>query len=245
MRRYGGIYTVVTDSGAELATRMVIAATGGFGCPYVPRVPGLDTFTGRVLHASQYLEPSSLAGQRVLVVGAGNSAVQIAAELAGLADVTLATRNPVKYVPQRPFGKDMHFWFTVTGIDTAPVGPWLRRPPTAPVFDTGAYRDAVRSGRPDRRPMFTHVHDDTVVWADGSHEHVDTVLMATGYRPDIDYLRHVGALDPAGLPRHRRGLSSTHPGLGYVGLDWQRSLSSASLRGVGRDAGFVVTKLLR
>ena len=93
--------------------------------------------------------------------------------------------------------------------------------------------------------MFTHLREDTVVWTDGSHEHVDTVLMATGYRPDIDYLTHVGALDATGVPRHRRGLSGTHPGLGYVGLEWQRSLSSASLRGVGRDARFVVAELLR
>ena len=244
MRYRDGVHTVATDNGSELTAELVIAATGGFGRPFIPTLPGRDDFTGQVMHAGHYREPSAFAGQRVVVVGAGNSAVQIAVELAGTADVTLATRNPVKYVPQRPFGKDMHFWLTVTGIDTVPVGPWLRHPPTAPVFDTGIYRGAVRSGRPGRRPMFTHLHDDTVVWADGSHEHVDTVLMATGYNPDMDYLRPIGALDATGVPQHRHGLSTTHPGLGYVGLEWQRSLSSASLRGVGRDAAHVVNALL-
>ena len=123
VRHYGGIYTVVTDSGAELATRIVIAATGGFGCPYVPRVPGLGHIH-RPGSARQPVPGAQSSCRSTDTRGwAGNSAVQIAAELAGSADVTLATRNPVKYVPQRPLGKDMHFWFTVTGIDTAPVGP--------------------------------------------------------------------------------------------------------------------------
>jgi hypothetical protein len=46
-------------------------------------------------------------------------------------------------------------------------------------------------------------------------------------------------------PQHLRGLSTTHPGLGYVGLEWQRSLASASLRGVGRDADYVIRRLVR
>jgi hypothetical protein len=55
----------------------------------------------------------------------------------------------------------------------------------------------------------------------------------------------LGALDPTGAPEQLRGLSCTHPGLGYVGLEWQRSLASASLRDVGRDADYVTSRLLR
>ena len=69
------------------------------------------------------------------------------------------------------------------------------------------------------------------------------VTDATGYTPNLDYLAELGALTDTGHPRHRKGLSTTHPGLGYVGLEWQRSLSSASLRGVGRDAHYVVRRL--
>ncbi|MEU0194999.1 NAD(P)-binding domain-containing protein [Streptomyces afghaniensis] len=52
-----------------------------------------------MLHAAQYRNPAPFAGQRVVVVGAGNSAVQIAAELAGAARVTLASRAPVRFPP--------------------------------------------------------------------------------------------------------------------------------------------------
>jgi putative flavoprotein involved in K+ transport len=72
---------------------------------------------------------------------------------------------------------------------------------------------------------------------------VDAIVLATGYRPDLDYLRPLGALDAEGWPLHRGGVSSTHPGLGYFGLEWQRSLSSATLRGVGRDARHVIGRI--
>jgi len=242
----GGEFTVSTSTGQSLHSPLLVAATGGFGKPHTPDFVGRQGFTGRVLHASAYREPAAFAGQRVVVVGAGNSAIQISAELAEIADVSLASRAAVQFVPQRPLGRDMHFWFTVTGIDSAPVGPWLRHPPSAPVFDEGAHRAALRAGRPDRRPMFERLDADSVVWPDGSRERLDTVLCATGYRPALDHLAGLeAALDAHGRPRHRRGLSTTHPGLGYLGLEWQRSLSSSSLRGVGRDARYVVDHLLQ
>lgn len=68
-------------------------------------------------------------------------------------------------------------------------------------------------------------------------------LLATGYRPDLGYLAPLGALDEHGRPLHREGASLTHPSLAYVGLEWQRSLSSNSLRGVGRDANRIAQRL--
>ncbi|MCV7288165.1 NAD(P)/FAD-dependent oxidoreductase [Mycolicibacterium wolinskyi] len=237
-------FTVTTATGHHWHAPIVIAATGSFAKPYIPALPGAETFTGRLLHASDYRASDPWAGQRIVIVGGGNSAIQIGAELATLAHVTLATRRQVRLVPQRPLGRDIHVWLTRTGLDTAPVGPWLARPPTVPVFDQGRYRRALGAGRPDRRPMFRRLDGDTVVWRDETREQVDVVLCATGYRPALDYLSGLGALDNHGAPRQRRGLSTTHPGLGFVGVEWQRSLSSASLRGVGRDAIYVVDKLL-
>lgn len=79
-----------------------------------------------------------------------------------------------------------------------------------------------------------------VTWADGARERVDAIVPATGYRPDLGYLEPLGALDPDGFARHRGGVSTTHRGWGFVGLEGQRSLSSATVRGVGRDARHVV-----
>ncbi len=237
-----GVFTVhIADT--TVSAPIVIAASGGFSRPNRPALPGLDSFPGTVLHSSDYREPTSFGGQRVVVVGAGNSAVQIATELAEHADVTLATRAPVKFAPQRPLGRDVHFWAAAAGFDHLPIGHLLRTPPSSPVLDPGRYRAAVHAGRPDQRRMFTSIEGSEVVWADGKREIVDTILLATGFRPGLSYLDSIDALDATGRPRHNRGMSTAHSGLGYVGLEWQRSFASATLRGVGRDAEYVVKRL--
>jgi putative flavoprotein involved in K+ transport len=241
--RDGDGFTVRAAGEIAVTAPIVVAATGGFSRPYRPALPGLDTFTGTVLHTSDYREPAPFAGQRVVVVGAGNSAVQIAVELAEHAHVTVATRHPVKFAPQRPLGKDVHFWSAAVGFDHLPIGHLLRTPPTSPVNDPGIYRAAIGAGRPDQRRMFTAVENSDVVWSDGKRESVDAVILATGFRPGLSYLHDLGALDDEGAPRHSRGMSTVHYGLGYVGLEWQRSFASATLRGVGRDAEYVVNRL--
>ncbi|TDV45348.1 flavin-containing monooxygenase [Actinophytocola oryzae] len=231
-------FEVDVQDGPTLTTPLVIAASGAFTEPHRPALPGLDRFTGTVLHSANYREPGPFAGQRVIVVGAANTAVQVGYELATVATVTIATRKPIRFAPQRPLGRDVHFWSVISGFDHLPIGPWLRTKPHMPVNDDGRYRRAITAGRPDQRRIFTTLDGDQVAWPDGAREHVDTILLATGYQPALSYLHPED--------RHQqRGLSTVHPGLGFVGLEWQRSFASATLRGVGRDARYVVHHLTR
>lgn len=148
VEREPGGFRVRGEDGSELEARGLIAATGSFGSPHRPSLSGLDSFTGQVLHASEYRSQRSVQGERVVVVGGGNSAVQIAVELARSARVTLTTRSPLRWIGQRPLGRDLHWWLTRTGLDTAPIGRW---PNTAqPVVDDGTYRAAL-AGEASRR----------------------------------------------------------------------------------------------
>ncbi|MFC7549806.1 flavin-containing monooxygenase [Plantactinospora sp. GCM10030261] len=235
-------FLVHTAAGEEIPASGIVAASGTFGRPHLPVLPGQQEFSGEVRHVAQYREPAPYAGRRVIVVGAGNSAVQVGYELADVATVTLASVSPVHFLDQRPNGRDLHHWLDTSGFDDLPPA-WLAKViHHIPVLDTGGYRKAFESGVIDRRPMFTTFEEDRVVWADGTSEHVDAVIFATGYRPHLDYLEPIGALD-AGLPQHVAGISTTHPGLVYVGLEFQRSFSSNTLRGVSRDADYVVSAL--
>ncbi|GAB3177572.1 flavin-containing monooxygenase [Streptomyces incanus] len=244
VRRTGDAFEVELEGGSRLSARAVVAASGSFGRPHRPALPGLEEFTGQVLHAADYRSPEPFTGQRIVVVGAGNSAVQIAAELAHTATVTLASRNPVKFAHQKILGRDLHFWLTRTGLDIAPLGRLVRTPPTQLVIDDGRYRAALAAGGPDRRAVFTGADGAKLLWPDGTREEADTILLATGYRPDLPYLAGLdGALDESGRPQHREGLATSVPGLAFVGLEWQRSLSSNSLRGVGKDAARVARHL--
>jgi putative flavoprotein involved in K+ transport len=176
----------------------VVAATGSFGNPCVPALPGQHQFTGRLLHVAGYRSPHQHAGERIIVVGAGNSAVQVSYELAQVATVTLATRHPVTFHPQCRGGQDLHHWLVTSGFDLLPP-EWLSHYlGDRWVVDTGKYRHALQTGQMDRRPMFTAFGTDRVVWPDRTSEKVDTVIFATGYRPDQELPAH----------RHRRSPSS-------------------------------------
>jgi putative flavoprotein involved in K+ transport len=239
--RSGGGFLVRTAGGEQIETAGLVAATGSFGNPYLPRLPGQDGFTGRILHAAHFRSPQAFTGERVVVVGGGNSAVQIAFDLAEVARTTIASRKPLQFVAQRPGGRDIHHRLTA-GFDDLPL-EWLAPLLTGTlVLDPGSYSAALASGLLDRRPMFTAFDGEAVAWADGSRERVDTVVFATGYRPDLGYLRSLGAPDD-GAPKHVGGVSTTRPGLAYTGLELQRSFASNTLRGVGRDAAHVMAPL--
>ncbi|HEX9923480.1 MAG TPA: NAD(P)-binding domain-containing protein, partial [Anaerolineae bacterium] len=219
----------------------VVAASGFFGQPNLPSLPGQANYRGRILHVADYHRPEPFRGQRIVIVGGGNAAVQIGWELAQVAQVTLATRHPIRYVPQRVLGRDVHFWLHLTGLDHA---QWLGDK-SAPVYDLGNYRQAIALGRPDERRLFQYFTEEGVIWSDGRYERVDAVIFATGYRPNLAYLAGLGALDETGQVLQRNGMSTTVPGLYYVGLPRQRSVASATMRGVGTDARVIVHHLQR
>lgn len=245
-------FDVATADTHTYHARSMIAATGAFHLPYLPTIAGQEIFGGTRLHTFGYQDPTPFAGQRVVVVGAGNSAVQIAAELATVAQVTLATRRPVQFVNQRPLGRDVHWWWSQLRLDTSAFeslpGALFRRlvGDRGPVvLDTGVYQAALARQAPAQRAMLVRFTEGGVVWADGTEEAVDAVIFATGYRPNLDYLAPLGALDADGQARHRHGVSLTVPGLGFVGLSKQRTFASATVRGVGADAAVVIRALMQ
>lgn len=241
--REGVLFCLEVAGGETVWAQTVVVATGSFGNPHWPVLEGQADFVGQVSHAADYRQPAPLAGQRVVVVGGGNTAVQIAVELAQAADVTLASRQPIRFAPQRIGRRDVHFWLTGSGLDQLPVGQWLGVKVTEAVLDRGRYRAALGQQRPERRPMFSRFWREGVVWADGQEERVDHVIYATGYRPQVPFLAEWGGGKAAEYPHQKGGISQLVAGLYFVGLPWQRSHRSATLRGVGPDAEYVVRHL--
>jgi putative flavoprotein involved in K+ transport len=239
VERTNDFFRVSTSDESFYLTRTVVAATGFFGHPYLPAIAGQNHYRGRVLHVADYRRPEPFRGQRIVIVGGGNAAVRVGIELADVAEVMLATRSPIRYLPQHLLGHDIHFWLRLTGLDQT---QWTNGR-TTPVYASEEQRVAFAAHRLQRRPLFQSFRDDGVVWGDGRQEAVDTVMFATGYRPNLGYLTTLGALDETGDVLQRQGLSTSVPGLGYVGLARQRTVASTTLRGVGADAKIVVDHL--
>ncbi|MFF8954214.1 flavin-containing monooxygenase [Streptomyces sp. NPDC014894] len=240
-------YVAETADGSRFHGTVAVAATGNFQNPHRPELPGLADFTGRVIHSSEYRAPGPFAGQRVVVVGSGTSAVQIAYELSGHAHSSIASRRPLNFSTWKLGPTREPVWKMVDAVCRLPIAPLL--PPLSkynhiPDFD-GVYRTAFDRGRPERREMFTGAEGGELLWADGTRERVDTIVLGTGYRPALEYLRPLGALRPDGTPRQRHGLSTSHPGLAYLGIEGQHTLFSNALYGVGTDAAHIARSLRR
>jgi putative flavoprotein involved in K+ transport len=237
-------FLVFTADGQTMRASGIVAASGSFSNPYRPALAGEEDFTAELLHAADYRNPAPYIGRRVVVVGAGDSAAQIANELAPLATVTLATRHPMRFIPQRLGDKDVHYWLRETGFDLLPA-EWLSKITQGSVVtDSGGFERALADGLLDQRPMFAALDGTQVVWSDGQREPVDAVILATGYRPSLDYLRALGAVDEDGAPIQIAGISAIHLGLVYLGLEYQRSYASNTLRGVSDDARAVIQPLV-
>jgi putative flavoprotein involved in K+ transport len=83
--------------------RHVVLATGVSGIPSLPDIPGLKSFSGTVMHSSQYTDGEEWTAKRALVIGTGNSGHDIAQDLhSGGADVTLVQRSPTLIVSIEP-----------------------------------------------------------------------------------------------------------------------------------------------
>ncbi|MBF6242413.1 MULTISPECIES: FAD-dependent oxidoreductase [Nocardia] len=181
-----------------LRVRGVINATGTWEKPFIPYYPGAETFAGRQLHAHDYRSAAELAGQHVVVVGAGISAVQLLDEISQVTGTTWVSRTEPRW-REGPFGPDEG------RRAVAMVEDRVRRglPPRSVVSVTGLpVDDRIRAARARGaltwHPMFARIEPNGVRWPDGSFQAADVILWATGFRSALDHLAPLRLRGPGG-----------------------------------------------
>ncbi|MGA4786104.1 NAD(P)-binding domain-containing protein [Nocardia sp. AB354] len=181
-----------------LRVRGVINATGTWEKPFIPYYPGAETFAGRQLHAHDYRSAAEFAGQHVVVVGAGISAVQLLDEISQVTGTTWVSRTEPRW-REGPFGPDEG------RRAVAMVEDRVRRglPPRSVVSVTGLpVDDRIRAARARGaltwHPMFARIEPDGVRWPDGSFQAADVILWATGFRSALDHLAPLRLRGPGG-----------------------------------------------
>ena len=253
---------VLSTSQGELEAGRVVLATGACTEPHIPAWTGRDSFRRELIHSSEYRRPGPYAGRHTLVVGSGNSATEVAVDLAASGvPVELAVRTPPSIlrrdfagIPTQPLGIALRY-APATIADPlaaalrrlsipdlsgqglpAPKRPFslFRRTGTIPVLDHG-FVAAVRSGAIRIRPGVSRLDGDDVVYDDGSRSSPDAVISGTGYRPGLDtVLGPLSLLDDHGLPTiGSRGGADRATGLHTVGISIRLS---GQLREIGKDA---------
>lgn len=218
----------------------LLVANGHHHVPNIPEYPG--HFAGEMLHSHAYKEAAPYAGRRVLVVGAGNSACDVAVEVSRVASlVALSVRRGQHILPKFLFGRPGDVNYAKLTWMPWRIRQWLLGLTVRIV--QGRYADYglpepdcgvlemhptlnsellyfIRHGKVHPRPGIARLDGDAVVYADGRREAFDTLIWATGYRTHFPFLAPeiTPWLDADRVPLYRKMIPAEHPGLYFIGL---------------------------
>lgn len=242
-RRDAGGWQVELEDGTTQEASALVVASGHNEVPRWPDPPYPGRFDGEQLHALDYEDASAFEGRKVLVVGMGNSAMDIASDVATVAQrALLSVRHGSWVVPKRLLGKPAD---QVVRPWAAVHVPWRLRQPVAqlllrmtvgrpeqyglPAPTRGLFQDhptisdtvlsRISHGDLLPRPGIAALDGDGVRFTDGTREEVDAIIWCTGYRVELPFLDPGFLGDaPESHPLYKRVLHLDVPDLLFVGL---------------------------
>ncbi|KAI3790177.1 hypothetical protein L2E82_03018 [Cichorium intybus] len=208
-----GLWRVQTKV-TEYVCRWLVVATGENAEEVVPKIEGMNEFSGPILHSSSYKSGDCFENMNVLVVGCGNSGMEVCLDLCNYnACPSLVVRDSLHVLPQEMLGRStfglsmwLLKWFPVRVVDrllllashfligdTNRLG--LNRPKLGPlelknvsgktpVLDVGTL-EKIRSGGIKVYPGIKRLACNTVEFVDGRMEKFEAIILATGYRSNV------------------------------------------------------------
>ena len=253
---------------AAIRCRDVIVATGIMANPRQPQIAGAREFRGLLMHSVEYRRPDGFIGQRVLVVGVGNSGGEIASEIAHAgARVTIAVRSGANVVPREILGLPIQYLaFYIRKLPRRAreavvrlVGKIVEKRRGPPVLPRPGYGpldaipligfnlvDAIRDGLVEVRGGVDRLTARGAAFSDGKtpvEEPFDVVILATGFAPALAPLGQLIRVDAKGFAlRHDRVTSADHEGLYFVGHNYD---ATGGLFNIARDAPLVAQSVAR
>ncbi|WP_434043629.1 MULTISPECIES: flavin-containing monooxygenase [Sorangium] len=260
---HDGSRWVTRTHAGELRSQALVVATGYSRHPNVPTWPDQERFRGRILHSSAYRSGAEFRGQRVLVVGAGNSASEIALDLwEHCAETTLSVRSGNHVIPRELFKLPAQFNALAlferlplavgdrlaTAILSRAVGDlsrWgIRRPAVGPgtralkegrmpLIDIGTVA-LIQQGKIKVVPGPRAFTETGVTFTDGRGLPFDVVVLATGYRPGLDdFLENATRYTDEHGCPRWHGAPTPAPGLFFIGF---RNPITGQIRDIAAEA---------
>nr|EEK66750.1 Uncharacterized oxidoreductase czcO-like protein [Bacillus wiedmannii] len=227
-----------------LQSKKVVIATGGFQQPYIPSFSQHLSSHVFQIHSSQYKSPSQIPEGKVLVVGGGNSGMQIAVELAKTHGVTMSISHPLTFLPLRLFRKSIFYWLEKLGLLYAEVntkrGKWFQKRKD-PIFGFEG-KELIRNGAIKLEEKVVSASENNIMFQNGGTYSAESIIWSTGFIQNYKWIELEKAVNENGFPNHVRGISPVK-GLYYIGLPWQSQRGSALICGVGKDAAYILSEI--
>jgi len=239
----GGWELAVGTGGERVRAGVLVVASGHNEVARWPDPPYPGEFAGEQVHALDYNDPAAFAGRNVLVVGMGNSALDIVTDLSHhAAETYLSVRRGSWIIPKRLLGKPAD---QVISPWAAVHVPWRLRQPVAqtllrvtagrpegvglPAPEGGLFQShptisdtivsRIAHGEVVPKPAIEALDGDGVRFADGSREALDAIVWCTGYRVTLPFLEEaLTGPDAQQLALYKRVLHLDVPDLFFVGL---------------------------
>jgi cation diffusion facilitator CzcD-associated flavoprotein CzcO len=205
-------YWITETNNETFKSTYVIIATGPYGKPKPVNLKGMETFPGSIIHSYEYKTGKDFTGKKVLVIGFGNSACEIAIDLYEQgATPSMAVRSPVNIIPRdllgipileisllmshlpprvadtinAPLLRLMFGDITKLGLKKMPYGPFeeIEKDGKIPVLDIGTIKH-IRQGHIKIYGDIDHIENSTVYFSDGEQKDFDAIVAGIGYYRD-------------------------------------------------------------
>lgn len=231
-------WCVTTALGELEVFDAVFICSGVFHSPLLPAIPGVETFSGVVMHSRAYTVPEVLAGKRVVVIGAGSSGTDVAIEASQVAQqLWLSVRGETWKTATKPImisrfkksrdllrraGTRLYRRIALAlgagqPSPTRPDAPFARIEP--PITLKDKLRERIASGTISLKPAITRIEGDTIHFTDGSSIGADTLVCATGYAVKYPFLsEQIVSTPTTGLPLYRLVFAPGWPTLAFGGM---------------------------
>lgn len=206
-------YWVTETNNETFQSKYLIMATGVFGYPKPIFFQGMETFPNRIIHSCEYKTGKDYKGQKVLVIGFGNSACEIAIDLYEQGAIpSMSVRSPVNIIPRdivglpilevsqfmgrlpprvadiitSPLIRLVFGDLTKLGLKKKPYGPFeeIKNDRTIPVLDIGIIKH-IRKGNIKVYGGIDHIEGNTVHFSDGTKNNFDVIVACIGFNRDI------------------------------------------------------------
>jgi putative flavoprotein involved in K+ transport len=231
---------VLKSESETFKAKNVVVATGPFHKPFTPPFHSKISKDIIQIHSEHYKNPDQLQKGDTLVVGAGDSGVQILNEISNTdRNVYFSGDTNITSIPQEILGKTIWWWFKKIGFLSVSKFSYIGKKLSKggqPVIGTDV-KSLLKKDNVICVGRTLDANETELYFEEGHYQNIKNIVWATGFKPNFEWIEGV-TLNDYKYPKNYRGVSALE-GLYFLGLPWLFTRGSATLGGVKKDAKFL------